>query len=84
MSATKGLHRAKYQTISQVRQERKAVTKRSIATIGRIPLKTYLEVADAEYRAIRRTARRVYNDWLEQNVRFAKQEKDRVTACIHK
>jgi hypothetical protein len=84
-AAVRNLPPAKYKSIKEVRMERKQKTNRSLATIGRIPLKQYLEVGgDAEYRAVRRLARTVYNTWLEPNVRLAKQDPHRLTACFHR
>jgi hypothetical protein len=74
---------AKYRSIKQVKNERKDKTKRSISTIGRIPLKEYLEVG-SDYKLVRRMARTVYNTWLSLNVRLAKQDPDRLMACYHR
>lgn len=75
----------KYRSIKQVRLERKEKTNRPLATIGRIPLREYLELdTDEQYRSVRRLARSVYTSWLEQNVRLAKQDFKRVHACINK
>ncbi|MCO5565275.1 hypothetical protein L7F22_018948 [Adiantum nelumboides] len=84
-SKTRNVPKARYRTIKEVRLDRKAKTNRSLATIGRIPLKEYLEVGgDPEYRAVRRMARTVYNNWLDPNVRLAKQAEDRLLACFHR
>lgn len=84
-SKTRNIPKAVYRNIKEVRLDRKAKTNRSLATIGRIPLKEYLEVGgDPEYRAVRRMARTVYNNWLEPNVRLAKQAEDRLLACFHR
>ncbi|PWN31826.1 uncharacterized protein FA14DRAFT_158638 [Meira miltonrushii] len=84
-SKTRNVPKALYRTIKEVRLDRKAKTNRSLATIGRIPLKEYLEVGgDPEYRAVRRMARTVYNNWLEPNVRLAKQAEDRLLACFNR
>ena len=82
-AARKNVPRAKYQSAKQVKMERKEKTRRSLSTIGRIPLKEYLEVG-SEYKAVRRTARSVYNTWLILNVRLAKQDPERLMACYHK
>ncbi|UZJ54823.1 hypothetical protein CBS101457_004143 [Exobasidium rhododendri] len=79
----KEIPRAKYRSAKQVKQERKDKTKRSMSTIGRIPLKEYLEVGP-DYKLVRREARSVYNMWLALNIRLAKQDPERLMACYHK
>lgn len=83
-AALRDAPRARYRDIKEVRQDRKQKTKRTLATIGRIPLKNYLELSAEDYRGIRRLARSLYSAWLEPNIRLAKQDPDRLQACIHK
>lgn len=82
-SNRRDLPKAKYRSAKQVKIDRKEKTKRSLSTIGRIPLKEYLEVGN-DYKLVRRVARSVYNTWLALNVRLAKQDPDRLMACYHK
>ncbi|KAJ1032717.1 hypothetical protein NDA16_000739 [Ustilago loliicola] len=74
----------KYQTMQQARRAHRDQTKRSMATLGRLPLKEFLEIRPEQYLSVRKTGRKLYQEWLLQEVRLAKQPEDRVKAAINR
>lgn len=72
-----------FRTLQAARLDLQRKTGRTMAKLGRLPLKDYLEVSPQEYLHARKTGRAVYNEWLEPLVRMAKQPKDRVKACTN-
>lgn len=85
LSVSESLPRAKHRTLREVRAEIKASSNRPSGSIGRIPLKQYLEVSGPdECRAVRRLGRKLYMAWLEPNTRFRKQENARLMACVNR
>ncbi|CBQ70633.1 conserved hypothetical protein [Sporisorium reilianum SRZ2] len=74
----------KYRTMQQARRAHRDQTKRSMATLGRLPLKEFLEIRPEQYLGVRKTGRKLYQEWLLQEVRLAKQPEDRVKAAINR
>lgn len=74
----------KYRTMQQARRAHRDQTKRSMATLGRLPLKEFLEIRPEQYLSVRKTGRKLYQEWLLQEVRLAKQPEDRVKAAINR
>ena len=74
----------KYRTMQAARRAHKDMTKRSMATLGRLPLKEFLEIKPEQYLNVRKTGRKVYQEWLHQEVRLAKQPEDRLRAAINR
>lgn len=73
----------KWRTLQSARLDLQRKTGRTMAKLGRLPLKDYLEVSQPEYLAARKTGRAAYNDWLQPLVRLAKQDAERVRACTN-
>ncbi|EST06181.1 hypothetical protein PSEUBRA_004060 [Kalmanozyma brasiliensis GHG001] len=74
----------KYRTMQAARRAHRDQTKRSMATLGRLPLKEFLEIRPEQYLSVRKTGRKLYQEWLLQEVRLAKQPEDRVKAAINR
>ncbi|SPC60793.1 uncharacterized protein UHOD_01849 [Ustilago sp. UG-2017b] len=74
----------KYRTMQHARRAHRDQTKRSMATLGRLPLKEFLEIRPEQYLSVRKTGRKLYQEWLLQEVRLAKQPEDRVKAAINR
>lgn len=74
----------KYRTMQAARRAHRDQTKRSMATLGRLPLKEFLEIRPEQYLSVRKTGRKLYQEWLLQEVRLAKQPEDRVKATINR
>lgn len=74
----------KYRTMQEARRAHRDTTKRSMATLGRLPLKEFLEIRPEQYLGVRKTGRKLYQEWLLQEVRLAKQPEDRVKAAINR
>nr|CDI52165.1 hypothetical protein BN887_05033 [Melanopsichium pennsylvanicum 4] len=74
----------KYRTMQAARRAHKDQTKRSMATLGRLPLKEFLEIRPEQYLSVRKIGRKLYQEWLLQEVRLAKQPEDRVKAAVNR
>ena len=74
----------KYRTMQAARRAHRDQTKRSMATLGRLPLKEFLEIRPEQYLSVRKTGRKLYQEWLLQEVRLAKQPEDRVKAAVNR
>ncbi|CAO1638677.1 unnamed protein product [Sympodiomycopsis kandeliae] len=79
----RGLPEPKWRTLQSARLDLQRKTGRTMAKLGRLPLKDYLEVSQPEYLAARKTGRAAYNEWLVPLVRLAKQDSERVRACTN-
>ena len=73
----------RWRTLSAARVDLQRKTGRTMAKLGRLPLKDYLEVDGGEYLAARKAGRSAYQEWLDPLVRLAKQDADRVKACTN-
>ncbi|CAO1627056.1 unnamed protein product [Jaminaea pallidilutea] len=73
----------RWRTLHQARLDLQRKTGRSMAKLGRLPLKDYLEVGPSEYLAARKSGRAAYQEWLDPLKRLAKQEPEKVRACTN-
>ncbi|CAO1622172.1 unnamed protein product [Parajaminaea phylloscopi] len=74
---------ARWRTLHAARVDLQRKTGRTMAKLGRLPLRDYLEVSPTEYLAARKTGRAAYQEWLDPLVRLAKQDAHRVKACTN-
>lgn len=82
-SKLRALPKPRWRTLHSARVDLQRKTGRTMAKLGRLPLKDYLEVSPSEYLAARKTGRAAYQEWLEPLVRLAKQDQEKVKACTN-
>lgn len=79
----RALDKPRWRTLQSARLDLQRKTGRTMAKLGRLPLKDYLEVSPPEYLAARKSGRAAYQEWLEPLKRLAKQDADKVKACTN-
>lgn len=79
----RSLEKPRWRTLQSARLDLQRKTGRTMAKLGRLPLRDYLEVNQTEYLAARKSGRLAYQEWLEPLKRLAKQDQDKVKACTN-